>query len=154
MRPLLQDFRAFESERLHATTRVYRDGRKRVLNLRRRDALREFHRTEMVTVEALGEIPQDGVVLVRRDPFDDQLLASHAERYRGAVLQQRIDAPRDSGRRTLDKRMSRRIERVLVQADRKLDQEIGKFLGQRRRGFPNRRKAAQIGNMVAGGAPG
>ena len=142
MRPLLEYFWAFESERFRTASRVDRERRQCVRDFDSRGSLRELHGPEMMPMQTLREIAQHWVVLVCRHSLDDQLLARDAQRERSADLQQRVHATSDARGCTFEQRMPGRINRVLVQSDRKLDQKIRKFLRQRGGGFPNRRKAA------------
>ncbi len=127
MFPLLQHVGPLKSERLAAPANVNGHRRKRVSHLVSGDALQELHCAQVMAVQARRQVAQHGVVLVRRNAFDDQLLTRHTQREGRALVQQGIETPGEPGGRSLQQRMPRRVYRVLVEPDRKFDQEIRQF---------------------------
>ena len=82
---------------------------------------------EVVVAQPSGQIPQDGVVGIRSDPFDNQLISCDAQREGRAFLQQPIHAFRHTSRCRPQRRMIRGVHGVFVDCDRKLNQAAGQF---------------------------
>ncbi len=83
---------------------------------------------EVVAVQPSGQLPQDGVVGIRGNPFDNQLIPCDAQREGPALLQQPIHAFRHTSRCRSQRRMIRRVHGVLVDCDRKLNQAAAQFM--------------------------
>ena len=82
-------------------------------------------------MQALGEAPQDRLLRIGGDAFDDELVPGHAQRDALAAFKQPFGTAHDGSRRRLKRRMSGRIHRVLVQGDRQIDEELAELARQR-----------------------
>src|SRR5438105_4055693 len=85
------------------------------------------------TMKLLGELLQQWMIRVRCDPFDHELTPRDADRQRRAIDEQAPDFSGDGVHRSLEQRMPRRIDRVLVHRDGELDQKVGELPRQHRR---------------------
>ena len=80
MRPARQYFRTLEPERFLSAPGFHRKQGEHFGYFRGGYALREFQRSQVVAMQALSEVVQHRVPLVRHDPVDDQLLPGHSQR--------------------------------------------------------------------------
>jgi len=87
---------------------------------------------QVVTMQPTGELPQDRMLGVCRHTLDHELVAGHAQRDGRSILEQQRRAPGQARGRRRERRVPLGIHRVLVQGDRKLDQEIGEVARQGR----------------------
>jgi hypothetical protein len=87
------------------------------------DAALKTDRAEVMAMESFGQTPQDGLVGIGSNPFDDQLTPGNAERNLFAFHQQQGRAARDGCSRRLERGMIARIHCMFVQRDRELDEK-------------------------------
>jgi hypothetical protein len=83
-------------------------------------------------MKPLREVAEERVAGGGNDPFDDELLSSHAQREGRAVLEQANQPEDQRVDRAGEQGMAGWIDRVLVQRDRQLDEEVGQIARQRR----------------------
>ena len=146
MRPLREHLRPLQSQRPRTPPRIDRDRGEHVDQLVLAHASRELHGAQVMLVQPHGELAQHRVLVVGRHPFDDQLMPRDAERECFAFLHERVEPSLDLRRRVLEQRVSGRIDGVLVQSDRELDQEVCQVPRQCR-GFNACRGAPHLGIM-------
>jgi len=72
---------------------------------------------QVVAVETTGELRQHGVLRVRRDALDDELVPRDPQRECRPSLEQMFGAAGDSDDRRLEGWVTLRIHRVLMQGD-------------------------------------
>ena len=85
----------------------------------------------MVVVQPFGEIAKHRVSLFRRDSLDHQLAARDPEREGFPLVEKWHQSPLEPFHRCCQHRVSRRVDRELLQCDRELDQEIDELSRQR-----------------------
>jgi hypothetical protein len=86
----------------------------------------------VVRVQTHRELLEHGVQGVSRDTFDYQLPARDSDRQRLAISDEECsESVGDSIHSSVQKRVALRVDHVLVQRDRKLDEKIGKLARQR-----------------------
>src|SRR6266550_9136761 len=76
-------------------------------------------------VQALSELLQHGVLGISRNSLYDQLPPRHADRQRVAlVMEEECEPVCDAVDRNIEQWVPARIDRVLVEGDRELDEKI------------------------------
>ena len=149
--PGAQPLRRAQPERLPAALRVHGQRLEDARHLAGLDAAPEGDGAEVVTVQPGGELGQHRVLRIGGDALDHQLLPRDAERECGAVFEQEPGAPGHARGRRRQRGMALRIHGVLVQRDRKLDQEVREVARQRRaltRGGRHEAKDTRTGNKL------
>ncbi len=112
-----------EPERHLLPVRLGADRLQKLQHLLRCDPLPECHDANLVPVQPVRQLAEDGVLGVGGGPIDDQLVPRDADGQRLAPGQQRAEPVVHGAGGMLNDRMSGRIGAVLVQTNRELNQE-------------------------------
>ena len=133
---VLPDFRqalGVLADRFFCSHRIDRECGERRRQLIAGDSANELDGSDVVFVESLRQLLEDRIQGIGRNSFDDQLPAGNADGKRIAVPgEQRRHSGRDTVHRDIQQGMARRINRVLVERDGQLDQEVRQLARQRR----------------------
>ena len=134
-----------EPDRLRVALRLEPDDAEHVTQLRATQAREELERAEMVAMQLARELGEDGVARLGGHPFDDELAPGDADRERGPVEQEPADAAVDGVDRLVEKGMAGRVDRVLVDRDRQIQQELRELSGEHRLSRRRVRPVAMFG---------
>ncbi len=132
VRPRRQAVPVAQAQRLPGPFRFDGERPQRIGHLALLHAASERDGAQVVTMQPGGELPQHGMLGVGCHTLDHELVAGHAKRDRRSILEQQRGAPGHARGRRRERRVPFGIHGVLVQGDRKLDQEIGEVARQGR----------------------
>src|SRR3954468_2873578 len=107
----------------------------------------ERDRTEMMAMQAVGELGEQGIFGISGEALDYELLARYPQRQRGPLLQEVLRTPGDARRRGVQRRMALRVHGVLMEGNRELNKEVCQLPGE---GGPFR----LLGRLAGGGGHG
>jgi len=103
---------------------------KRIADFLRLDAAADADGADVMPVEPFRQSPQDGLIGVGRDAFDDQLTPGHAEGDHRPVLEQPIGTTNDVLDRRPKGRMPAWVHRVSMKRDGQLDEKVAELTRQ------------------------
>ena len=138
--PQLANPLAIEADRLLGSDRIHCQRAERLGQLVATNPSHELHRANTMLVQPLRELLEHRIQRIRRHSLDDQLPSGHTDRQGFTVLvKEQSEAVRYAVDREVEQWMALRVDRVLVQRDRKLDQKIREIARKRCHGLCRRR---------------